>query len=80
MPFVARLNSIAECNCFSLRRLVEELRTEVSDLDHVAEYVFQREMRLLDIRRDFRRNDDVIIAQRWHLAAVAPAEADRCDA
>ena len=80
MSFIARLNCIAECKFCSLHRLAEELRSKESDLDQVAEYVFQREMRLLNIRRDLRRNDDVIIAQRRHLATVMSAEADRRDA
>jgi len=80
MPFAEWLCGVAGSHCLDLRFLREKLRAEECDLDQVAVNVLQRKMRLLDTRCNVGRYDDNMIAQRWHPAAVSPAESDGCDA
>ena|ERR1700733_3188956 len=49
-------------------------------LDEHAEDVFEGEVGLLDVDRDSRGDDDVVVAERAHLAAVVAGEGDGGDA
>jgi hypothetical protein len=57
-----------------------EVVAEGEALDEHAEDVFEGEVRLLDVHGDGRWNDDVVVAERSHVAAVVAGEADGGDA
>ena len=60
--------------------LAVKLRAKAAEFHQHAEDVFEREVRLLNVHRRRRRNDDVQIAVLGHLAAAIAAEASGCKA
>jgi hypothetical protein len=62
MPFAALLRGIPKKSSGRLLGLVEKLLTKERDLNQVAINVLKGEMRLLDIRCNFGRDDHVVVA------------------
>jgi hypothetical protein len=61
-------------------RFFVEVVAEGEALDEHAEDVFEGEMRLLNVHGDGRGDDDVVVAEGAHVAAVVADEADGGDA
>ena len=60
-------------------RILVEVGAEGEALDEHTEDVLEGEVGFLDVRRDARGNDDVVVAEGAHLAAIVAGEADGDD-
>lgn len=57
-----------------------EVGSKIETLDDHAEYVFEGEVRLLNVHRGFRWDDDVDVRERLHRTSTIACIADCVDA